>query len=59
MPAVSPANTLGQSDALFASTVAVADYDGDGNRDASDIQFLKRGKGVHQFLDQLRGRYTG
>ena len=50
VPAVSPANTLGQSDALFASTVAVADHDGDGDLDASDIQFLNAEKGFISFL---------
>ena len=48
--AVSPLNNLGESDALFASTIAVADHDGDGIRDASDIQFLNAEKGFISFL---------
>ena len=48
--AVSPANILGESDALFASTKAVADHDGDGNLDASDVQFLNAEKGFISFL---------
>ena len=48
--AVDPGNVLRESASIFASTVAVADHDGDGTKEASDIQFLNAEKGFISFL---------
>ena len=48
--AVSPGNLLTESASIFASTVAVADHNGDGTKEASDIQFLNAEKGFISFL---------
>ncbi len=49
--AVSPErNLLGQRAALFASSLSVVDHDGDGIKEASDIQFLNAEKGFISFF---------
>ena len=48
--AVDPGNQLRESASIFASSVAVADHDGDGTKEASDIQFLNAEKGFISFL---------
>ena len=48
--AVDPGNVLRESASIFASSVAVADHDGDGTKEASDIQFLNAEKGFISFL---------
>ena len=48
--AAAPEAVLGQSATLFASSKSVVDHDGDGIKEASDVQFLNAEKGFISFL---------
>ena len=48
--AVDPANQVGESASLFASALSLVDHDGDGTKEASDIQFLNAEKGFISFV---------
>ena len=50
LAAAAPTVQLGESATLFASSLSVVDHDGDGTKEASDIQFLNPEKGFISFL---------
>jgi len=48
--AVTSADKLGHSPSLFASSLSVVDHDGDGTKEASDVQYLNAEKGFISFV---------